>query len=72
MITSNLLREGHSSRVRISRDSPAAKGAGLLTESVVMTDNLATVREKEIDRKLGYLSDMNQVDAALRHTLLLP
>ena len=72
MITSNLLRDGHSSRVRISRDSAEGKGAGLLTESVVMTDNLATVREKEIDRTLGYLSDMNKVDAALRHTLLLP
>jgi mRNA interferase MazF len=34
-----------------------------------MTDNLATVRDSEIDRKLGVWPDMAAVDAALRHTL---
>jgi len=38
---------------------------------VVMTDNLATVRENEIDRAIGALPDMTEIDAALRHTLFL-
>jgi hypothetical protein len=38
---------------------------------VVMTDNLATVRENEIDRALGNLKDLTEVDAALRRTLSL-
>jgi len=40
----------------------------LLTDSVVMTDNLATVAETEIDRIIGALP-MGNIDAALRHTL---
>jgi hypothetical protein len=36
-----------------------------------MTDNLATVLENEIDRALGRISDMAQVESALRHTLAL-
>ena len=42
---------------------------GLRTDSVVMTDNLATVLEMEIDRVLGRLSDMTAVDDALGFTL---
>lgn len=40
-------------------------------DSVVMTDNLATVRESEIDRTIGTLADMTKVDRALRNTLSL-
>ena len=42
--------------------------SGLLTDSVVMTDNLATIAESEINRIIGRLS-MREVDTALRHTL---
>jgi len=42
---------------------------GLRTDSVVMTDNLATILEREIDRVIGRCPLMRQVDAALRHTL---
>jgi mRNA interferase MazF len=42
--------------------------SGLLTDSVVITDNLATIAESEIDRAIGRLS-MEGVDAALRYTL---
>jgi hypothetical protein len=38
---------------------------------LVMTDNLATVREDEIDRALGNLKDLTKVDSALRRTLSL-
>lgn len=42
---------------------------GLRTDSVVMTDNLATVLDTEIDRRIGSTADMTIIDAALRHTL---
>jgi mRNA interferase MazF len=69
MISSNLARAGHPSRVSILQSSPEGQQAGLRTDSVVMTDNLATVLEVEVDRSLGHLPDMTTVDAALRHTL---
>ena len=34
-----------------------------------MTDNLATVFEREIDGAIGTCPTMNQIEAALRHTL---
>jgi len=69
MITSNLTRAGHPSRVTLLLNSPEGKQAGILMDSVVMTDNLATVRESEIDRRLGTISDMSAVNRALRNTL---
>jgi mRNA interferase MazF len=71
MITSNLSRAGHPSRVSVSRSSPTGRRMGLLSDSVVMTDNLATVLESEIDRQIGTCDDMQLIDAALRHTLNL-
>ena len=71
MITSNMTRAGHPSRVTLLLKSAEGKEAGILMDSVVMTDNLATVRESEIDRRLGTLSDLGEVDQALRHTLAL-
>ncbi len=44
---------------------------GIHSDSVVMTDNLATVLENEIDRRIGDLLDMTNVDAAIRATLYL-
>lgn len=70
MITSNLSRVGHPSRVAVRRDSRPGREAGLLTDSVVMTDNLATVSESEIHRVIGQLP-MSDIDVALRHTLQL-
>lgn len=69
MISSNLSRAGHPSRVSISQSSPDGRQMGLRTDSVVMTDNLATVLEGEIDRTIGSLPDMSSLDNALRHTL---
>lgn len=71
MITSNMGRTGHASRVRIDVGTPQATKAGLRTNSVVMTDNLATIRHIEIDRTIGRIEPMDAVDAALRHTLCL-
>jgi mRNA interferase MazF len=71
MITSNLTRRGHPSRYFIARNSPEGKQSGVLTDSVVMTDNLATVFLKAIATKIGTLDNMTPIDAALRKTLEL-
>ena len=70
MITSRLFRANHPSRVVVIVSMPAGQQSGLLTDSVVMTDNLATVAEVAIDRVIGTLP-MTDVDTALRHTLKL-
>ena len=46
MISSNMARSGHPSRVRVLRGSAEGQQMGLRTDSLIMTDNLATVLEK--------------------------
>lgn len=70
MITSRTFRAGHPSRVFAPHDSPTGQASGLLTDSVVMTDNLATITEAAFDRIIGSLP-MTDIDKALRHTLEL-
>ncbi len=53
MITSQLFRANHPSRVTVVHASPEGQQTGLLTDSVVMTDNLATIAESAIDRVIG-------------------
>lgn len=69
MVSSNLARAGHPSRVTVVRTSPSGLRSGLRTDSVVMTDNLATLLDSEFDRVLGTFDDMAAVDRALRYTL---
>jgi mRNA interferase MazF len=68
MITSNMARAGHVSRVRVMKASDQGRAMGLLTDSVIMTDNLATVLHGEVDRTIGRCAEMKQVQDALRHT----
>ena len=70
MITSRLFRANHPSRVVIYQESLTGQQSGLLTDSVVMSDNLATVSAAAISRVIGSLP-MSNIDAALRHTLNL-
>jgi mRNA interferase MazF len=56
--------------VVVEVSTPIGQRSGLLIDSVVMTDNLATVAEVAIDRVIGTLP-MTDVDTALRHTLKL-
>ena len=58
MITSNMSRAGHASRVIVRGGSE--EGSGLLMDSVIMTDNLATIQHSEIDRTLGAIADMRR------------
>jgi mRNA interferase MazF len=71
MITSNMARAGHPSGVVVAAGSELAKGSGLLMHSVIMTDNLATIHYSEIDRVIGSLRDLKDIDFALRMTLAL-
>jgi len=68
MITSNLNRANHSSRVFIKLNTDEGRASGLRTDSIIMTDNIVTVLETEIDSVLGRLPDMQAVDDALRHS----
>jgi mRNA interferase MazF len=63
MMTSRLFRANHPSRVVVEVATPIGQRSGLLTDSVGMTDNLATVAEVAIDRVIGPLP-MTDVDTA--------
>jgi mRNA interferase MazF len=70
LITSNMARTGPS-RVPVTKNSSLGQAMGLLTDSVVVTDNLATVLEREFDKAIGCCNGMPAVDQALRTTLNL-
>jgi mRNA interferase MazF len=68
MITSNLIRAGHPSRLLVQASSTLGHQMGLLTDSVIMTDNLATTLNRAIDKQIGRVVDMSNVQNALRYT----
>lgn len=68
MITSNLSRANHPSRVLVEINTIEGKASGLRLDSVIMTDNIVTIQEFEIDSILGKLPNMDTVDNALRHS----
>ncbi|MBE9029389.1 type II toxin-antitoxin system PemK/MazF family toxin [filamentous cyanobacterium LEGE 11480] len=68
MITSNMSRAGHPSRYLIDVRSSIGQASGLVTDSIVMTDNLTTIAASAIYRVIGSLP-MAEIDQALRHTL---
>ena len=67
MVTSPLFRANHPCRVTVQRSSPEGKQSGFLTESVIMSDNLATIDESEIELVIDTFS-MTEIDRGLRHT----
>jgi mRNA interferase MazF len=68
MVTTNLRRKGHPSRILVEVDSIQGRKTGLVSDSVIMTDNVATVRTEEVYRKVGVLEDLERLKAALRYT----
>lgn len=68
MITSKTQRTGPT-RVHVSKTDPVGQQMGLLMDSVVVTDNLVTVQEREIDKAIGHCPNMPSVEQALKHTL---
>ena len=67
MITSRIERSNYPSWVLIRLDSIEERQSSLLSDSVVMTDNLVTIAETEIGRRIGAIA-MTTVDNALRYT----
>ena len=67
MITSRVERSSYPSRVLVRLDSIEGQQSGLLSDSVVMTDDLAPIAETEIGRRIGAIA-MTTVDNALRYT----
>ena len=68
MISSNLSRVGHPSRVLIDTTSETGAQSGLLFDSVLMCDNLATVSLKAVSRRIGTINELGEIDSALRYT----
>lgn len=68
MITSNMSRANHPSRITVLLNSAEGKMSGLRLNSVIMIDNIITVLETEIDSVLGELPDMQAVNKALKYT----
>src|SRR6266404_5883694 len=67
MISSNLHRIGRKTRCLIEIDTEMGEASGLLVDSVVMADNIATVLRSRITRILGNLDPLTDIDRALRH-----
>jgi len=55
-ITTNLRRAAETTHLLIETATPEGRQSGLLHDSVVSCNNLATVREDRIDRVIGHLS----------------
>ena len=68
MITSKVFRANAPSRILVEIASPEGEQSGLLTDSVIVTDNLATITRRAIAQTIGHMP-MTRVDEALRHTL---
>ena len=52
-------------------NSSEGRISGLRLDSVVMTDNIATVMDNEIHSRLGEIPDMAPIEAALKYTFAL-
>jgi mRNA interferase MazF len=70
MISSQMFRAEHPSRITILRNSPEGQQSGLLVDFVIMTDSLATIATSAIYRLIGSIPSQN-VDTALKYTLNL-
>ncbi len=67
MITSNTNRTGLT-RVLVHKEERLGRSMGIRDDSVIVTDNLATVLEREIDKTIGHCTDMALIDQALCRT----
>ena len=68
MITSNLLRMGHPSRIFVDISTRTGQQTCLLGNSVIMTDNIATVLVSEIYQKIGTFVEQKILQVSLKHT----
>ena len=70
-ITGNLLNSGDPAHFVIDRSTPEGRQSGLKHNSLVSCINLAVIPPRNVDRKIGRLSEgaMKQVDHCLKHAL---
>ena len=68
MITSNLKRKNHKSRIFVDIHTEIGQRTGLLSDSVIMTDNIATVRLSGIYRRIGTFAELGMVKESVKHT----
>jgi len=70
-ITTTTHRSGRKTQFEIDPNAPDGTGSGLLLPSVVSCENLATIEQQLVVRRIGRLSDtvMRQIDACLRASL---
>jgi mRNA interferase MazF len=73
-ITTNLARVGDKSHVSIEVASAEGNQTGLLHDSVISCNNLATVAETKIQHRIGSLapSTIQKMNDALKSALELP
>ncbi|MEQ8192586.1 MAG: type II toxin-antitoxin system PemK/MazF family toxin [Candidatus Eremiobacterota bacterium] len=69
MITSNVLRSGHGSRIFIDISTETGKKTGLMSNSVIMSDNIVTVQQVEIYKQIGIFSDIDLLKKSIKYTL---
>jgi mRNA interferase MazF len=50
----------------VVKNSAAGRQMGIITDSVIVIDDLATVKEPEVDKILGSYPAMGKVDEALK------
>jgi mRNA interferase MazF len=67
MITSQMSRSQHPSRLTILIGTPEGLQSGLISNSVIMTDNLATVTLSAISRVIGSI-EIENLQKSLRNT----
>jgi mRNA interferase MazF len=72
-ITTNLRRSDQPTQVLIDPETPEGKSSGLISRSVVSCENILTVRQSRILRKIGRLTDaqLALVDQAIKESLCL-
>jgi len=68
MITSNTARTGLT-RIPVAKSSVEGQQMGLLTDSVIAADHIATLEDRMIDKAIGHCPRMSAVDSALRRIL---
>jgi mRNA interferase MazF len=73
-ITSNLQAASEPTQLLIRVSTPEGQQSGLLHDSLVSCNNLATIEQSLIGRVIGSLPDavMQQIDACLKAALDLP
>lgn len=71
LITSNVRRAGQDTQYAIERTHPDFAASGLHRQLAVNCSNLYTIRQSDISRVIGRLTDstMREIDACLKAAL---